>query len=156
RRAGRRIREVPVAAPSALRAALAGISPRERLLLIGLGVTFGLLALVGIYFWSASALDDIESDRAAAVDALRTIRNERVHIRERQAQREELLARYRNKAPALTSFVEAAASEANIEVAEAADRNTPAADHARFAKRAVSIRLRKVDLQSLVAFMHRI
>jgi uncharacterized membrane protein YgcG len=101
-------------------------------------------------------LDDIETERADLVDALRTIRNERPRIRQRQERRDQMLARYANRAPALTSFIETAAHEANVQVAEATDRNAPPAQGARFQKRSVSIRLRHVDLQSLVAFMERI
>jgi hypothetical protein len=116
----------------------------------------GLLALVGVYLLSASALDDLEEERAQTVDALRTIRNERAHIRARQQRRDQTLARYRTKAPPLTSFVEEAARAASVTVAEATDRTTPPAEGHHYQKRAVSIRLRRVDLGSLVTFMDRL
>jgi type II secretory pathway component PulM len=141
---------------SALRSAFAGISPRERRILTALGVTLALLAFLGLYFWSATVLDDIEAERTAAVDALRTIRNERAHISERQQRHEQMLARYRVHAPPLTSFVEQAARAANITVAEAIDRTAPPVEGRRFQKRTVSIRLRHVDLQSLTTFVNQI
>ncbi len=141
---------------STLRSAVAGISPRERRLLIGVGALVAVLVMGGIWWWSSSALDALETERADLVDALRTIRNERPRIRQRQDRREQMLARYANRAPALTSFIETAAHDASVEVAESTNRNSPAAQGARFQKRAVSIRLRHVDLQSLVAFMDRI
>jgi hypothetical protein len=123
---------------------------------MALGATFVLLAFAGFFLWSLSALDDLESERTAMIDALRTIRNERPRIRQRQQQREQALARYATRAPALTSFVENAAREANVTVAEATDRTTPPAEGRRFQRRAVSIRLRRVDLQSLTNFMNAI
>ncbi len=140
---------------SPLQRMLAGLSPRERKLMLGLGITFVILLLGGMYWWSASALDDIESERASAVDALRVIRNESSHIRDRRRRRDQMLERYRTRAPALTSFVESAAREANVTVSEATDRN-PTNDGRSFQRRAVNIRLRRVDLQSLVNFMSRI
>ena len=83
------------AAFGGLRSAFAGISPRERRLLTILGAVIGGLGLVAVVFFSSIALDDLETERAQAVDALRTIRNERPRIRQRQERRESMLARYR-------------------------------------------------------------
>lgn len=141
---------------SALRQALAGISPRERKLLIALGGVLAAMLLLGMYYWSSSVIDEVEGERAQLVEALRMIRNERPRIRERQRQREEMLGRYRVPAPPLTSFVESAAREANVQVEAAADRPVQQLPGGRFARRSVSIRLRHVDLQSLVTFMDRI
>lgn len=145
------------AAFSALRSAFAGISPRERRLLTILGGVLGVLLFFGLYVWSSSMLDELESERASAVDALRTIRNERSRIRARQQRRDQMLARYATRAPPLTSFIEGAARTANVTLAEATDLTSPPpTDGRRFQRRAVSIRLRRVDLQSLANFMDRI
>lgn len=144
------------AALNVLRSAVAGISPRERLLILSLAGVVGFLLLGGFWWWSSSALDSLESERADLVDALRTIRNERPRIRLRQQRRERMLARYAQHAPALTSFIETAAHDANVQVAEATDRTTPPTEGRRFQRRAVSIRLRHVDLQSLVSFMEHV
>jgi len=139
-----------------LRSAVAGISPRERRLIFGLGGVLAFIFLIAMWFWSSSVLDSIESERADLVDAMRTIRNERPRIRLRQQKHDQMLARYATRAPALTSFLETAAHDANLQVAEATDRPSPATEGRRFQRRAVSIRLRHVDLQSLTAFMDRI
>lgn len=150
-------REVNVAAAlDVLRGAFAGVSPRERRMLAILGVVLAVLALAGVYFFVSSALDDLEAERADTVEALRTLRNERARIRQRQQRRERLAARYATKAPPLTSYVEEAARAANVTVAEATDRTAPPVEGRRFQRRAVAIRLRRVDLQSLVNFMDRI
>jgi type II secretory pathway component PulM len=141
---------------SGVRQAIAGISPRERRLLLILGIVLAALAFAGFYYWSSSAIDEIETQRAATLDALRTIRNERAHINERRARQAALIATFNTPAPALTSFVEAAARDTNVTVVEATDRPAPTNNPQRFQRRSVVIRLRHVDLQSLVAFMNRI
>ncbi|MEI8256910.1 MAG: hypothetical protein WCJ30_14655 [Deltaproteobacteria bacterium] len=144
------------AALNVLRSAVAGISPRERTLVMSLAGVLALMLLGGMWWWSSTALDNLETERADLVDALRTIRNERPRIRLRQQRHDRMLARYADRAPALTSFIESAAQDANVQVAEATDRTTPPAEGRRFQRRAVSIRLRHVDLQSLVSFMEHI
>lgn len=145
-----------MAALDTLRGAFAGISSRERRLLVGLGTAIVLLAVGVAYYLAATAIDDIETDRAAISEALRTIRDERVRIRQRADRRRAVAARYETRAPALTSFVENAATGTGVTVSEATDRTTPPPEGKRFQKRTVSIRLRRVDLQSLVRFMDRI
>lgn len=143
------------AALNAVRGALAGLSPREKRLLIILGVVFGVLAFAGVYYWSSTKLDRLEEDRAATVDALRTIQRARPRIAARNARRDALLLRYANKAPPLTTFVEEQARAASLQVAEAQDRPNTAAGR-RFAERSVAIRLRRVSLEALTDFMDRI
>lgn len=140
---------------SAVRGALAGLSPREKRLLIVLAVVFAVLAFAGLYWWSSSKLDDIERDRADTIEALRTIQRMRPRIAARNARRDAILLRYRTRAPALTSFVEEQARAAHVQVAEAQDRPpTPAGR--RFTERSVTIRLRAVGLDALADFMDRI
>ena len=143
------------AVPSAITGAFAGLSPREKRLIIALGVVFGLLVFLGLYFWSAARLDAIDEDRAATLDALQTIQRARTRIAARNTRREALLARYRTRAPALTSFVEEQARAASVRVSESQDR-PPAPAGRQFSERAVSIRLRQISLQALADFMDRI
>lgn len=140
---------------SGVQTALAGLSPRERRLLLGLAGVFLALVLLGFWVWSGRRLDAIEQERADTVDALRLIQRARPRIAARNRRREALLGRYRARAPALTSFVESQARQANVQVAEAQDRPpTPAGR--RFVERSVSIRLRQVSLEALTDFMDRI
>ncbi len=140
---------------SGVQTALAGLSPRERRLLLGLAGVFLSLALLGFWVWSGRRLDAIEQERADTVDALRLIQRARPRIAARNQRREALLARYRSRAPALTSFVESQARQANVQVAEAQDR-PPTPSGRRFVERSVSIRLRQVSLEALTDFMDRI
>ncbi len=140
---------------SAVRGALAGLSPREKRLLIMLAVVFGVLVFLGMTWWSSSKLEAIERDCADTKDALRTIQRMRPRIAARTARRDAMLLRYHTRAPALTSFVEQQARASHVQVAESLDRpHTPAGR--RFTERSVSIRLRAVGIDALADFMDRI
>jgi len=143
------------AALNAVRGALAGLSPREKRLLIVLAVVFGGLVFAGFYWYASVKLDAIERERADAVDALRTIQRLRPRIAARNARRDALLMRYHARAPALTSFVEEQARAAHVRVAESQDR-PPTPVGRRFTERSVSIRLSAVGLDALADFMDRL
>lgn len=135
--------------------ALAGLSPRERRLLLLLGFATLLFVFFLVSWLSSRRLASIEAERADTLEALRTIQRLRPEIAQRAARRETLLARYRQRPPALTTFVEAKAGEAEVQVAEAQDR--PAATVGRrFTERSVQIRLRAVSLTALANFMDRL
>lgn len=143
------------AALSTVRGAFAGLSPREKRLLIALSAVFVTLIFLGFWMWSKRRLDAIDSERAEMVEALRFIQRSRPRIAARNQRRDAMLARYRTKAPPLTSYVEEQAHAADVQVAEAQDRPpTPAGP--RFTQRSVSIRLRQVSLQALADFFERI
>jgi type II secretory pathway component PulM len=143
------------AALSTVRGAFAGLSPREKRLLIALSAVFVTLLFLGFWMWSKRRLDAIDNERADMVEALRFIQRSRPRIAARNQRRDAMLARYRTRAPALTSYVEEQAHAANVQVAEAQDRPpTPAGP--RFTQRSVSIRLRQVSLEALADFFERI
>lgn len=140
---------------STVRGALAGLSPREKRLLIALGVVAAVLIFLGVGLVSARRLAALEAERSAMVDTLRYIQRARGRIAARNQRREAILARYRTRAPALTTFVEEQARAANVQVSEAQDR-APVPAGTRFTERSVSIRLRAVPLEALADFMDRI
>jgi type II secretory pathway component PulM len=143
------------AALSTVRGAFAGLSPREKRLLIALSAVFVTLLFLGFWMWSKRRLDAIDNERADMVEALRFIQRSRPRIAARTQRHEAMLARYRTKAPPLTSYVEEQAHAANVQVAEAQDRPpTPAGP--RFTQRSVSIRLRQVSLEALADFFERL
>lgn len=143
------------AALSTVRGAFAGLSPREKRLLIALAAVFATLVFLGFWVWSHRKLDALDEERADMVEALRVIQRSRPRIAARNQRRDALLARYRTKAPPLTSYVEEQAHAANVQVVEAQDRpNTPSGVH--FTQRSVSIRLRQVSLEAIADFFERI
>lgn len=143
------------AALSSVRGALAGLSAREKRLLLALGAVTLLLILGGIGWWSSRRLAAIEEERASMVEALRFLQRSRGRIAARNQRRDAILARYRTRAPALTTFVEEQAQAAHVQVAEAQDRPAAPAG-SRFTQRSVVIRLRAVPLEALAEFMERI
>lgn len=143
------------AALSTVRGALAGLSPREKRLLIALGVVAAVLVFLAAGLWSSRKLAALEAERSAMVDTLRYLQRARGRIAARNQRREAVLARYRTRAPALTTFVEEQARAASVQVSEAQDR-PPVPAGARFTERSVSIRLRAVPLEALANFMDRI
>lgn len=143
------------AALSTVRGAFAGLSPREKRGLLALAAVFVTLVFLGFWVWSKRRLDALDSERADMVDALRFIQRARPRIAARNRQRDAMIARYRTKAPPLTSFVEEQAHAANVQVAEAQDRS-PTPVGPRFTQRSVSIRLRQVSLEQVADFFERI
>jgi hypothetical protein len=132
------------------------MSPKEKrqLGMLSTVLVFGLV--LGLWVLSYALLSNLEMERSSTLDALRVIRAERARIRQRQQARAQVLARYEQRAPALGGFVEQAARAAQVTVSETNDRPVQRVDGGRFERRSVSIRLRSVNLQSLIAFMAQI
>jgi hypothetical protein len=145
-----------MAATDALRAAFARMSPKEKrqLGMLSTVLVFGLV--LGLWVLSYALLSNLEMERSSTLDTLHIIRAERARIRQRQQARAQVLARYEQRAPALGGFVEQAARTAQVTVSETNDRPVQRVDGGRFERRSVSIRLRSVNLQSLIAFMAQI
>ncbi len=139
-----------------VRAGVSGLSPKDKRQLGMLLALFAVAMVGGLWLLSYSILAELESERAATLDALRVIRSERPRIRQRQQARSQVLGRYEQRAPALGGFVEQAARAAQVTVSETNDRPSQRVDGGRFERRSVSIRLRSVNLQSLVAFLAQI
>ncbi len=145
-----------MAATDSLRAAVAGLSEKDKRQLSILGAVLALGLVFGLWLLSYALLSNLESERSATLDALRVIRTERARIRQRQQSRAQILSRYEQHAPALGGFIEQAARTAQVTVSETNDRPVQRVDAGRFERRSVSIRVRSVTLQALVAFMAQI
>jgi hypothetical protein len=134
---------------------LESLEPRERRLLGILLIVFVLLLLVSIPFGVSALLseeNDAHDQLAAAIERIET---EGDSIRERQAEREALLARYETPAPALAGYLDKAASASGLAIPEIKDLS-PVSHGKRYEERSTSISLRKVGLLALVKFMERV
>jgi hypothetical protein len=145
-----------MAATDSLRAALSGMTAKDKRQLGLLSAVLALGLVVGLWVISYGLLSNLEMERSSTLDALRVIRTERARIRQRQQARAQVLSRYEQRAPALGGFIEQAARTAQVTVSETNDRPVQRVDGGRFERRSVSIRLRSVNLQSLIAFMAQI
>lgn len=145
-----------MAATDSLRAAIAGMSAKDKRQLGALAAVMVIGLVFGLWILSYALLSNLDSERSSTLEALRVIRTERARIRQRQQARAQVLSRYEQRAPALGGFIEQAARTAQVTVSETNDRPVQRVDGRRFERRSVSIRLRSVNLQSLIAFMAQI
>jgi hypothetical protein len=138
-----------------LRDRLETLGPREKRLLQALAGVFGVLLLAAIPFGVSALLSDAEKTHTELVEAIARIEAEGDVIRERQAEREALLARYETPVPALAGYLDKAAQASGITIPESKDPS-PLAHGKKFEERFTSISLRKVGLLALVKFMERV
>lgn len=131
------------------------LNPREqRTATIGL-VLIGLLLFVGaplvmqsIVFAKKSENDDLRA-------TLTNVQKARADIRERQARKEAVAVRYKNKAPALAGFLEQSARQSKLDVKDSVDRpNVPYGK--KYNERSTVIHLQKAGMASIARFMESI
>jgi hypothetical protein len=134
---------------------LEALAPREKRLLLVLAAVLGVLLLAAIPFGVSALLSGAEATHAELVDAIARIESEGEVVRERQAEREALLARYETPVPALAGYLDKAAQASGITIPESKDPS-PVAHGKKFEERFTSISLRKVGLLALVKFMERV
>jgi general secretion pathway protein M len=138
-----------------LRDRLDALAPREKRLLLVLAGVVGVLFLAAIPFGVSALLSDAEATHTELVNAIARVETEGEGVRERQAEREALLARYDTPVPALAGYLDKAAQASGIAIPESKDPS-PVAHGKKFEERFTSISLRKVDLLALVKFMERV
>jgi len=128
------------------------MNARERRLLAILGFVGGAVLLLAIPFgleaWvrsSASGNDDLRQ-------ALSDVQDARGRVRERQAKKDAIAARYARKAPALAGYLEQTARSQKLEVTD----STPLPDvpHGkRYVEHGTSIHLKKTGMLALAKFL---
>lgn len=127
-------------------------SPRERLMLTGLGVTVVVFVLFVAISQVSSSLSELEEHNFENAEALRFIQRNADKLRESQREQQARERRFARKAPALQGWLEGIATKRSLEIPEAQDR--PEVNLGKnFTERSVEIRLRKIGLRSLTEFM---
>src|SRR5262245_52004092 len=126
-----------------LRDRFEALAPRERRLLLVLAGVAAVLVLAAIPVAVSALLSDAEGKHAELAEAIERIESEGEIVRERQAEREALLARYESPVPALAGYLDKAAQASGITIPESKDPS-PVAHGKKFEERFTSISLRKV------------
>lgn len=134
---------------------IAAMEPREKRLLGAFLVVLVVLLLFLIPVGVSALLSDKLERKQELVEAIEQIDVEGDAIRERQREREALLARYETPAPALAGFLDKAATASGLDIPEIKDQS-PIAHGKRYEERPTSLSFRKVGLLGLVKFMEQV
>ncbi len=128
------------------------LNPRERrLALIAAGiVAFLLLVAMPVGLEALVHANRAANDETRA--ALEAVQGARAQVRERQAKKESIAARYARRAPALAGFLEQSARAQKLEVTDSVDR--PEVPHGkRYSERNTVIHLKKAGMGAIARFI---
>jgi general secretion pathway protein M len=131
------------------------LEPRERKLLgLLMGVLAALVVLaLPIYAWSAVSSSRTENDEIRAL--IDEVYKARLSVSERKAKQDAVLARYGRPAPALAGFIEDAAKQNGITIADAQDK--PEVPHGKkYSERLTVVKMHKVGMLALVKTIEKI
>jgi hypothetical protein len=128
---------------------------RDRRMLLLLGVTFVVCAVGLTTYVISGRLSALQEENSDMRQALRDLESGRDAYQQTRAKNAQLEVRLARGAVQLQGYLEAAAKEADVEIAETTERQ-PAAAGKAYIERAVDLRLPKVTLEQLAKFMQRI
>lgn len=134
-----------------LRRSWQSFNERERRLLLLLGATFVAMIVVGVFYFSQSAVSDLQDEDEKIAAVLERIGRQRAHLRERASERAATERRYATHAPALGSFIESQAHEQNLALREVTDQPEEVQGH--YTKRAVRVQLPGVNLAPAIRLL---
>jgi general secretion pathway protein M len=138
-----------------LRERLDTLQPRERRLLNILVAVFVVIVVLLLPIGVSAMLANSRSKNEELREAIERLLAERDQIQERNDKNQGVLARYKNQAPALASFIDSHAKQLSLEIPEFKDR--PAVPHGKdYEERATDIRIKSVNMRPLVLFLERI
>lgn len=131
------------------------LEPRERRLLGILGGLVVALLILALPMYAWSAVRDARDANDQIRDLVSDIYKARLSVGELRSKQEALLARYAKPAPALAGFIEDAAKQNNITVADSQDK--PEVPHGkRYTERVTVVKLHKVGMLNLVKLLEKI
>ena len=128
------------------------MNARERRLLAILGFVGGVVLLLAIPFGLEAWVHSAASENDDLRQALSDVQDARGRVRERQAKKDAIAARYARKAPALAGYLEQTARSQKLEVTD----STPLPDvpHGkRYVEHGTSIHLRKAGMLAIARFL---
>jgi len=131
------------------------LAPRERRLMSGLLVGLAVVLLLFVPIGASLMLVSRRATNRELRDAIHAIKDGRDEIRQRQAKREAVVARYATRAPALAGLLEMAARENKLDVPES--RDGPEIPHGkRYTERNTVVRLRKSGMLAIARVLEQI
>lgn len=131
------------------------MAPRERRMVIGLGVVFAVLIVFLVPARVSAYLGERSRQNEDLRQAIQDVHNARAKIAARRALLGDVAARYANKAPPLGTLVDTAAKSAGIDIAVQTDV-PPIPRGKLYTERATKLSVQKTGLKALATFMERI
>ena len=131
------------------------MNARERRLVAVLGFVAAIVGLFAIPFGLEAVVRSQTSDNDDLRQALQDVQDARGVVRERQASKDAIVARYARKAPELAGFIEQQARAQKLEVTD----STPLPDvpHGkRYVEHGTNVRLKKTSMLPLAHFLESI
>lgn len=136
---------------------IAKLEPRERRMLGGLALAFGLLFALFLPAYLYSRLSAQRDENEEIKEFLDKVEAEHGKIAEKQASREVLKARYEKPMPQLATFMEQAAKANGVEIDESSPKpDVPHGKKKEYVERVQTMKLRKVGLLGLVKMLEKI
>jgi len=131
------------------------LAPRERRLMSILVVALAVVLLLLVPVGASLVLASRRATNRELREAIHSIKNSREDVRQRQARRDAVVARYATRAPPLAGMLEKAARDNNLDVPESQDR--PEIPHGkRYTERSTVVRLRKSGMLQLARVLEQI
>jgi general secretion pathway protein M len=134
---------------------LDNMSTRERNLVTGLGVIFGLILLIGAPVRLQIYLSDKQRANEETRERIDKVAAARYQLAAKKAALGDVAARYSNKAPALGTLVDSAAKQAGLEIATQTDV-PPVPRGKLYSERATKLSIQKAGLRALTTFLEKI
>jgi general secretion pathway protein M len=131
------------------------MAPRERRMVIGLGVVFAILIVFLVPVRVSAYLNDKSRQNEDLRQAIQDVNNARAKIAARRALLGDVAARYANKAPPLGTLVDTAAKSAGLDIAQQTDV-PPVPRGKLYSERATKLTVQKTGLKPLATFLERI
>ncbi len=131
------------------------MNPRERRLVTVLGFVGAVIVLLAIPFGLEAYVHSEQSDNDDLRQALSDVQDARTRVRERQAKKDAIVARYAKTTPPLAGFLEQTARQQKLEVTD----STPLPDvpHGkRYMEHGTDIHLKKTGMLALALFLESI
>lgn len=130
------------------------LTPREQKLAIALVAVLAAMLLLALPIGLETMIARSRSENEDIAAAIAKIQDARAQIRERQAKKDAVAARYANKTPPLAGFIEQQARAQKLEVTDSVDR--PELPGKLHTERQTVVHIKKANMLALVRLLESI